>query len=323
MRIRTDVKAESSRPTTTRRCGCEPGSRAARGWPRRSRRVARWRASPVASSPDYRCRAPRTIRLRGRCSCTGTRSSAGRRLGRARERARHGGARDSRCRVGRVSSRCRERPRLPRPRPRAGGGLRRGGGVRERLGRHHASRPRGAGGEAIERLYVQSLTGLGDVVRIRGAIRRGGTVLPRGDRHRRVFARRPGRGPRDRAELARCSSSITAGGSTRPRRSTREPLARRRRQVPARNRSRRCCTTSAAWSTPWATPPVSRRLAVRLSCASAPVGPIIRTSLPILAALAAIVDAQGRHDEAEGMYERALAIFERTTAQTTTKSRST
>ena len=169
-----------------------------------------------------------------------------------------------------------------------------------------------AGGEDIDRLYVQSLIGLGDVVRIRGrydeaepylreAIAIGESSL--GDQDEdfvtalnslAVLFKYSGRFDDAAALYARALGAAEAAGAGD------ESIATLLHNIGGLEHAR---GNYAAGE------PAARRSVELRERARGPDHPEVAADL---AALAAIVDGQGRHDEAEGMYERALAIFERT-----------
>ena len=168
-----------------------------------------------------------------------------------------------------------------------------------------------AGGEDIDRLFVQSLTGLGDVMRIRGrydeaepclreAIAIGEASLGGEDEDvvtavnsLAVLFKYNGRFDDAAALYARALWAAEAGAND-------ESLATLLHNIGGLEHARGNYAAGEA--------PARRSVELR-ERALGPDHPHVAADL---AALAAIVDGQGRHDEAEGMYERALGIFERT-----------
>ena len=169
-----------------------------------------------------------------------------------------------------------------------------------------------ADGEDIDRLFVQSLTGLGDVMRIRGrydeaepclreAIAIGEASLGGEDEDvvtavnsLAVLFKYNGRFDDAAAMYARALRAAEAAGAND------ESLATLLHNIGGLEHARGNYAAGEA--------PARRSVELR-ERALGPDHPHVAADL---AALAAIVDGQGHHDEAEGMYERALGIFERT-----------
>jgi tetratricopeptide (TPR) repeat protein len=169
-----------------------------------------------------------------------------------------------------------------------------------------------AEGEEIDRLYVQSLTGLGDMVRIRGrydeaephlreAIAIGEASLGGEDEDvvtavnsLAVLFKYSGRFDDAAALYARALRAAEAAGVDD------ESLATLLHNIGGLEHARGDYAAGE---------PAARRSVELRERARGPDHPAVAADV---AALAAIVEGQGRHAEAEGMYLRALAIFERT-----------
>ncbi len=169
-----------------------------------------------------------------------------------------------------------------------------------------------AGGEDIDRLYVHSLTALGDVVRIRGRYDEAEPYL-----REAIAMGEPSLGGEDADVLTALNSLAVlykyngrfdeaaalyqrALGAAEKAGAEDESLATLLHNIGGLEHAR---GNYAAGE-----PPARRSVELR-ERALGPDHPHVAADL---AALAAIVDGQGRHDEAETMYERALSIFERT-----------
>jgi tetratricopeptide (TPR) repeat protein len=169
-----------------------------------------------------------------------------------------------------------------------------------------------ADGEDIDRLYLQSLTCLGDVVRIHGryaeaepylreAIAIGEASLGGEDEDvvtalnsLAVLFKYNGRFDEAAALYARALRAAEAAGAGD------ESLATLLHNIGGLEHARGNYAAGEA--------PARRSVELR-ERALGPDHPLVAADL---AALAAIVDGLGRHGEAEGMYVRALSIFERT-----------
>jgi tetratricopeptide (TPR) repeat protein len=188
--------------------------------------------------------------------------------------------------------------------------------VRQRASGEVRGAPHGQGsekaaGDDIDRLYVQSLTGLGDVLRIRGryddaepwlreAIALGETALGADDEDvvtavnsLAVLFKYSGRFDDAAVLYARALAAAERSGASD------ESLATLLHNVGGLEHARGDYARGE---------PAARRSVELRERALGPDHPAVAADV---AALAAIVDGLGRHDEAEAMYLRALATFER------------